>query len=111
MMEKLVWGSGKETGFLKARTVFDENENPLLSREFTYDKRGNVTEEKLYGESCDEATTKKTFSDDGFNLKLSERDPVGNYTYYEYYENSNLLKAKFSCYKKKIKKREFFSFR
>lgn len=129
MQERYVWGSGKQKGFLKVRTLFDENKKPVLSRQFHYDKRGNVIQEDLYGRctensghlelnkfgyphhsSCDKITTKRSFSSDGFNLLLSEEDADGNFTYYEYYKRRNLLKAKFVCDKKKIKKREFFSY-
>ena len=61
-------------------------------------------------ETCDKAVTRYTYSEDGFNLKTSECDPLGNYTYYEYYKGTNLLKAKFICDGKHVRKREFFTY-
>lgn len=128
MKETFVWGTGKEQGYLIARNLFDEENKPKLSRVFEYDSRGNVKKELLYGKfcrnggelklenglphasTCDTLETSYTYSDDDFNLKISECDPLGNYTYYDYHKGTNLLKAKLSCKGKEIKKREFFDY-
>ena len=44
--------------------------------------------------TCDKITRRYTYSNDGFNLKTSECDPLGNYTYYDYHKGTNLLKIK-----------------
>ena len=59
---------------------------------------------------CDKEVYQYAYSDDGFNLKLSEKDPDGNYTYYAYKEGTNLIKATCICEGKAIKKRQFFSY-
>ncbi|MBS0656360.1 MAG: RHS repeat protein, partial [Verrucomicrobia bacterium] len=129
MSEEFVWGDKRHTGHLKVRTLFDENDTPLLSRRFVYDVRGNVSKEVLYGRftensgsikldqngypnksTCDKIVTKRVYSKEGYNLKLEEIDCVGNHTYYSYFPYSNRLKSKLVCDQKEIKKREFFSY-
>jgi len=123
--ERFYWG---KEGRLRSHVLFAEKDSPKLARVYHYDSYGNVLKECLYGrftedsgalrienglphhESCDEITTKYTYSDDGFNLKTSECDPQGNYTFYEYVKGTNLLKAKLSCEQKEIRKREFFDY-
>src|SRR5262249_35321762 len=112
MTERFVW---TEKGNLRAHTLFCEKDLPVHSRVWHYDSRGNVLSECLYGRfmrdrgdlkldsadmpsddsTCDKITTNYTYSDaeEGFNLKTSECDPRGNFTYYEYVKNSNLLRA------------------
>src|SRR5262249_5116484 len=126
MSEKFVWSGG---GKLCVHTLFDETDEPQLSRKYDYDKHGNVTSETLYGrfthnagkihidkngfpkaDKCDELTTKYAYSDDGFNLKTKEWDPLGNLIEYKYVKDTNLLKAKFTYAGKQIKKREFLSY-
>ncbi|MBS0655286.1 MAG: RHS repeat protein, partial [Verrucomicrobia bacterium] len=129
MSEEFVWGDKKHTGHLKVRTLFDENDTPLLSRRFVYDARGNVKKEVLYGRftensgsiklddngypnksTCDTIVTRRIYSKEGYNLKVEEIDCIGNHTYYSYFPHSNRLKSKLVCDGKKIKKREFFSY-
>lgn len=128
MSEEFIWGKEKSfnEGRLRAQILKDEHGNIRLVHKYTYDGRGNVLEDVLltrvsensgeiwfkddltHSETCDKIITSYTYSSDGFNLKLSECDPLGNFTYYEYYPQSNLLKAKFICDKREIRKREFF---
>ncbi|MCE5293700.1 MAG: hypothetical protein LLF94_03690, partial [Chlamydiales bacterium] len=125
--ERYYWGENdtRDEGRLMSRVLQDENYKPILCHTFSYDKHGNVLEDTLYGritensgtlrmekgkvrhESCDKQVTRYTYSNDGFNLVTSMCDPLGNYTYYQYAPNSNLLTAKFTCMGKEIKKREF----
>ncbi|MBS0637825.1 MAG: RHS repeat-associated core domain-containing protein, partial [Verrucomicrobia bacterium] len=99
-----------------------------LVRKFNYDGHGNIlknivvaritknegniqfNDDLSYTYSCDRLETTYTYSDDGFNLKESECDPNGNYTYYEYLPGTNLITAKFICDKTSICKREFFTY-
>jgi hypothetical protein len=71
---------------------------------------GRIRKEALHHASCDKQVKRFTYSKDDFNLKTSERDPLGNYTFYKYVKWTNLLEAKYICEKKEIKKREFFAY-
>ena len=125
--ETFVWGRGKNVGRLMVRTLFDESGKARISKEFVYDKVGNVLEEHVYGRvrenhgdinfddegypkncSCDHLKTSFTYSNDHLHLKESECDPDGNYTIYRYDEGTNLIRSKLSCDKDKVKKREYF---
>jgi len=130
MKERYIWGENKtkDEGRLLGRILYDEEKSPKLARLFKYDDCGNIITDTLYGrfsensgslriehgfphhESCDKISTTYTYSDDGYNLKTSECDPKGNYTYYKYKKGTNLLEAKFLCDKEQIKKREFFAY-
>jgi RHS repeat-associated protein len=126
MAEEFVWGKEKLEGHLTVSIIYDEEYKPKLAHTFSYDTHGNILEETRYGRftknsgtinvknlsesTCDRCTTRYTYSKDRFNLKTSECDPDDNYTYYEYVKNTNLLKATFICDKKKICKREFYSY-
>ncbi len=130
MQEEFIWGDNGHynEGHLRAHIVKDEHGKTRLVRKFNYDGRGNVLEDILlaritenagdihfkddltHSETCDKQVTRYSYSNDGFNLKESECDPLGNYTYYEYYRGTNLLKAKFICDKDEIRKREFYTY-
>ncbi len=130
MHEEFYWSinGNYNEGNLRAYEVKDENDETRLVRKFNYDGRGNILEDILitritknageikfkkdltHSETCDRIATVYTYHDDEFNLKESECDPKGNFTYYKYYPGSNLLSAKFTCDKKNIRKREFFTY-
>jgi hypothetical protein len=97
-------------GHLVSHTFRDENGHTRLSKEYSYDSRGNVIKETISGLGIEKYSIHREFSNDGFNNLLSEEDPAGNFTYYKYYPKRNLIKAKFICDKKEIKKREFFAY-
>ncbi len=129
--EEFCWGKkGTDNeGRLRAYILRDENNKALLVHKYSYDARGNVTEDMLLAritegsgdvkfnkknlrhyETCDKSITTYTYSKDTFNLKESECDPLGNYTYYSYKPGTNLLEATYICAGKDIKKREFFEY-
>ena len=128
MSERFHWYSGSKEGFLKSHVIYDEQGKSKLARYFEYDAKGNVIKETVHGritenngsvrirkgelhhDSSDKQVRTFTYSKDEFNLKTSECDPLGNYTFYEYVKGTNLLAAKFLCDKEKIRKREFFSY-
>ncbi len=128
LSEKYYWDKNgtEDEGRLICRVLEEENDKPLLANTYVYDSRGNVIEESLYGnitehsselvvhngrpQGADKQTRRYSYSSDGYNLVTSMQDPLGNYTFYEYAEGTNLLKAKFICDEKKIKKREFFEY-
>jgi RHS repeat-associated protein len=125
--ERFTWSEKKrDEGRLEHRTVFDDEKQPILDREYVYDDEGNVTHEyfrgtftgytdkrlsydkngDLKGGEC--LCRKATYSDDGRSLKTGEVDPLGNWTFYQYENNRELLTARFTCDQKHIIRREFF---
>lgn len=125
--EQKFWGLSKDNaGLLLAKTIADGNGRIFSYRAFTYDGRGNVNEERLYGNLTgkEEASLQvseqgkliseneydlKTFcySEDGFNLLTQMGDSKGGRVLYIYQEGTNLLKEQFICNKNEIKKRLF----
>ncbi len=109
--EKNVWN---RQGSLVAKVLEDSHGNIHLARHFQYDGRANVTCEKVYGilkgtnfnpVQCDSYgepedrgadcyEKRYTYSEDGFNLLLSETDGLAT-TRYTYCPNTNLLSSKF----------------
>lgn len=113
-------------GNLKARYFQGENHN-YFSRTYDYDNYGNVIEERLYGNLTGKTPSSlqlksdgrskdgevfiktRTFSQDGWNLLLTEDD--GRKTIQcSYYPSSNLLKTRFTLDGAQIIKREFFEY-
>lgn len=127
--DKKYYGKSKQdVTLLLARTVADGAGKVLSYRCFKYDNRGNVLEERLYGNLTgkkeaslqvdangqllkpdQEECHLKTFgySEDGFNLLTRLGDCKGNKTTYTYEKNSNRLSKKLIQEKNSIKKREF----
>lgn len=133
MAENFIFAGKNEEdeGNLLSRILFDEKNRPVFARSYKYDSSGNVVKETVFGNfsgnsdgeikldkngfplessTCEQKITRCSYSDDGFNLKLSVQDPDQNYTFFEYKEGTNLLTARFTCDGKSIKKREFFSY-
>jgi RHS repeat-associated protein len=127
--DKKYYGKTKQdTTFLLARTISDATGRIHSYRCFKYDSRGNVLEEKLYGnltgkqevalqvdldgqiinpdhEECHIKTF--SYSEDGFNLLTRLGDAKGNKTTYTYDKGSNRLIKKLIYEKDSVKKREF----
>lgn len=127
--DKKYYGKTKqELTFLLARTITDGAGRIHSYRCFKYDNRGNVLEEKLYGnltgkkevflqvdangqllnpdnEECHIKTF--SYSQDGFNLVTCFGDCKGNKTTYNYENGSNRLSKKFIYNTSLIRKREF----
>lgn len=130
--EQKFWGKTKsDAGLLLAKTIGDGNNRIYSYRCFQYDKFGNVTEERLYGNltgkqevslqvspdgkllnSDEEECHVKTFgySTDGFNLLTKMGDCKGNQTLYTYKPGTNLLLRKLIYDKGTIKNRTFHSY-
>jgi RHS repeat-associated protein len=129
--EHKFWGRTKaDAGLLLAKAIGDGNGRIYSYRCFQYDKSGNVTEERLYGNltgkqevslqisldgkllNADEECHVKTFgySTDGFNLLTKMGDCKGNQTLYTYKPGTNLLLRKLIYDKGNIKKRTFQSY-
>lgn len=120
--------SDQDLTYLLTRTITDEEGRVHSCRCFKYDSRGNVLEEKLFGnltgkkeallqvdakgqpaqpdeEECHIKTYK--YSEDGFNLLTQIGDCKGNKTTYSFEKNSNRLSQKFIYDGSNIRKREF----
>ena len=127
--DKKYYGKTKQDlTFLLARTISDATGRVHSYRCFKYDGRGNVLEEKLYGnltgkqevslqvdvdgqiinpdnEECHIKTF--SYSEDGFNLLTRLGDSKGNKTTYSYDKGSSRLIKKLIYEKDSVKKREF----
>lgn len=121
--ENNVWSS---QGCLLCKTLFDENNQAIIARTFSYDERGNVVTEQIYGnltgkcntslvidaqglpiENGSECYTKHySYSTDGKNLLLSESDGLSR-TCYSYKRNTNLLASKLIYDQTKLRRRQF----
>lgn len=110
--EKYTW---TPQGELLSRTFYYTPHDILFSRSFNYDDRGNVTQERftgnLSGKGKEEAyVLKRTYSTDGRELLLTEREQNGKNTLYRYYPNTSLLEAQFICKGDQIKVRTFYEY-
>ena len=120
-----------KSGWLIARTVASGSGQVYSYRSFNYDARGNVLEERLFGNltgkrevslSVDETgqllnaekeeSHVKTFgySEDSFNLLTRVGDMKGNQTLYFYQPGTNRLLKKFIYDRKSIRKRTFHTY-
>lgn len=116
--EHFIWS---DFGNLKQRVLFDEEKNPLFSKEFIFDSRGFPVTEKNHGivtsKHVDKLVCKDnvyhsggetweeeaTWDDEG--RLLSRKDPDDNWTYFEY--DRSFVTRKVVCRKKHILYREF----
>jgi RHS repeat-associated protein len=126
--EHFIWGKDGDEGRLRRRTIFDESKTPIFDRQFFYDPSGNVIKETLRGSFTgrshstlklddhkkvyggEQFSWEAQYSTDDRSLKTAEKDPLGNWTYYEYEPYRHLLTARFTCDGEKIVKREFFTY-
>jgi RHS repeat-associated protein len=144
--ERLHWGEAEplkigkkidsDEGNLLSKVILDHHDKALSSLKLFYDKYGNVLTEEFWGNLTGEYNEPFrvnqtgtpgdknvecyrrhfTYSDDGYNLKLSQTEYQGPTILYRYKKNSDLLIASFTCDKDKehdkeiIKIREFFEY-
>lgn len=130
--EKKVWGATKpDAGLLLAKMIADGNGRTLSYRSFQYDRSGNVTEERLYGnltgreevslevspegmlidfEEVDCHRRSFGYSTDGFNLLTRVGDCKGNETLYFYKPRTHLLTKKLIFDKGTVGRRSFYSY-
>ncbi len=131
-VEKLAWGKEEheEASFLLAKSFVDGANHPLFSKRLFYDALGNIVQEKFYGnitgkcrvpltlsannlpeENGVETYTKwRTYSTDGRNHLLSEKEQNGLCTLYTYLPDTDLPASKLTCEHEAIKLREFFEY-
>jgi RHS repeat-associated protein len=123
--ESFIWD---DEGCLIAKIFEDGQGNIHHARTFTYDSCGNVltstlcgkltgkpsppllldSEGKLMENGYERETKHYTYSQDGWNLLLSETDSSGKTIRYAYHKKTDLLKAKYLSYDGKIRIREFY---
>lgn len=126
-----VWGANntKDATNLLCKTLLDEQRKPIHSSRYYYDDRGNVLEEKFYGnlsgkgsalsidankfpiENGVELYAKRfEYSQEGKNLLLRRSEDNGAETRYEYLAGTNLPTAEFSYDQGAIKRRKFYEY-
>ncbi|MGA8164426.1 MAG: RHS repeat-associated core domain-containing protein, partial [Waddliaceae bacterium] len=136
-VDRKFWDSERERyGRILTKTIEDGNGNTISARCYSYDERGNVTEEFLYGkltgkndaflqmdkngqviagEDDDCHVKKMEYSQDGFNLITAIGDCKGNETIFEYAPDTNRMIRKYVKDNKKskwekIQKRTFYTY-
>lgn len=114
-------------GLLLGKYVLDSEKNIQSAISFKYDKKGNILKEKVYGNLSGHAPpilldeNKKpyqgeyykkssTYSDDEFNLLLSQKEDNGKKTVYTYYPGTNLLCSECVFNQGIVCQRRFFSY-
>ncbi|MEI6242839.1 MAG: hypothetical protein WCP39_05475, partial [Chlamydiota bacterium] len=105
--------SWNDNNQLESVELWDGNKR-IYKKAFSYDAFGNPTQElfigNLTGSGKEESSlTKKTFSQDGRNLLLTE-EKEGKLTSYSYLSKAYLITAKIIQNKEKILLREFFEY-
>ena len=97
------------TGSLIRKIIEDSSGQFLHITEYLYDKNHNPIEEKV-DDGKEWRTLKRTYSDDGFNLKLSETDREGKLICYTYVPSTNLLASELIYENTAIRKRTFHTY-
>ncbi len=96
---RYLWGAeGKTAGNLQTLALYDGSNVCFYSKQFTHDKRGNITREVLKGNLTGNSPNKeyaieRTFLP-FFNVISEEKDEHGLKIEYRYQEDTNLLTAK-----------------
>jgi RHS repeat-associated protein len=103
-VDRLTWDTA--TGNLLKKTVEDGSGHVFQITEYSYDKNHNPIVERI-GDGKEWRTINRTFSDDGFNLKLSETDREGKLIRFKYIPNTNLLASELVYEGNAIRKRTF----
>lgn len=136
-VDRKFWDSEREWyGRILTKTIEDGSGNIISARCYTYDERGNVTQESLYGnltgkydafiqldkygkviasKDNDCYVKKMVYSEDGFNLITKIGDCKGNETVFEYAPGTNRLVSKYvkdnmQSKSKIIQKRTFYTY-
>ncbi len=103
-VEKNVW---KESGELESQSIEDAHGEIFKKIEYEYDSRGNVLFETVSGINGLPYRIERTYSDDIFNLKLSEKDGLGKEVKYSYLPGTNLCLSELTYDRNLIRKRVF----
>jgi len=110
--EQFFWNPNGE---VREKRHSDARGKALRSIKYKYDTKGNVLKETFKGDISgtgfeEEYVKVATYSDDGFNLLLSETLPSGLEVRYEYLSGTNLLSKRTTCYGKEIFREETFTY-
>lgn len=97
------------TGNLKSKTIEDHVGNIVQITEYDYDKNQNPKLERI-GDGNEWQEIRRTYSDDGFNLKLTESDHPEKLVCYTYVPGTNLLASEFTYENGAIRKRIFHTY-
>jgi RHS repeat-associated protein len=100
-LEKNSWDS--LTGNLLRHNIEDLNGQVFYACDTTYDQNHNPILQKI----LDGPTCIRSYSTDGFNLKVSESDREGKITFYTYQPNTNILISELTYQNGQICKRIF----
>jgi RHS repeat-associated protein len=129
--EKFIWGGNdsKDGSNLLCKVTFDESEKPIVATRYVYDDFGNVEKETLYGnltgegacleldlegfpvEGSSESYSKwSTYSQEGKNLLLTQKEENGLSVSYTYFKNTPLVEIE-TYYAHEIpQKRKIYSY-
>ncbi|MGA8165205.1 MAG: DUF6531 domain-containing protein, partial [Waddliaceae bacterium] len=120
------WDEGK--GLLRGKAYRTWRDLVNKAVKYHYDIKGNVVKETLFGnftgrginsfsfdgttisDNLESCSTYFTYSNDGFNLKLSELDDFGLQTLYRYRHGTNLLTKKLILHHDAIVERTFHTY-
>lgn len=106
-IERNVWDD--KTGDLLMISLEDSHGQIFKQREFVYDNYHNIIKEN-YGDPQERYTIFRTFSEDGYNLKLSETDEMGIITRFSYVPKTNLIAKELVLNQDVICKRTYYSY-
>ncbi|MCB1181561.1 MAG: hypothetical protein KDK55_06045 [Chlamydiia bacterium] len=105
--ERFTWDAS--TGNLICKIIENPTGTPIQISEYHYDKNQNPILEKV-GDGKEWRTLERTYSDDGFNLKLTETDRPGKLICFTYVPGTNLLASEFIYENQIIRQRAFYTY-
>jgi len=105
-IERTQWD---DHGHMTRKSIEDADGHRVQITEHLYDENHNPILEKT-GDGTSWYTIERSYSKDGFNLKLWERDDAGRETHYTYLPKTNLLTAELLYKDQKILKRTFYTY-
>ena len=106
-IDRFTWD--RSTGNLIRKTVENQRGVPIQITEFQYDKNQNPIMERV-GDGKEWRTITRTYSNDGFNLKLTATDRPGKLIRYAYIPGTNLLASELIYENQTICKRTFHTY-
>ncbi|MBB63796.1 MAG: hypothetical protein CMO81_01905 [Waddliaceae bacterium] len=125
--DTLLFGWNKKSKRLDYKVHFDSHNFVMNGKWLNYDERGNIIEQTIRGNlsgnspvltkvkdvessNIEEWKTYSTYSDDGFNNKLTEKTDEGYETRWTYLENSSLPTSELIITENGIEERKFWEY-